>query len=77
VATTASRALTDAAFAIDGIERVRITCAEDNVRSARVPEKLGYRFLGVQVPDDGPHEGRSTQHWEVERAAWSRRPSTA
>jgi RimJ/RimL family protein N-acetyltransferase len=71
IATDAARALTDAAFAIDGIRRVRITCAEDNVRSARVPEKLGYRFLGVEVPSAGEHAGRPTQIWEVERANWS------
>jgi RimJ/RimL family protein N-acetyltransferase len=70
LATAASAALTDAAFGIDGIERVRITCAEDNVRSARVPEKLGYAFQGVTVPDGGPCEGRSTQVWLMERAAW-------
>lgn len=70
VATGAARALTDAAFGIDGIERVRITCAEDNVRSARVPEKLGFRFEGVQVPADGPCEGRPSQIWIVDRGAW-------
>jgi RimJ/RimL family protein N-acetyltransferase len=70
LATAASRALTDAAFAIDGIERVRITCAEDNLRSARVPEKLGYEFQGLSVPDDGPCTGRSTQVWVVQRADW-------
>jgi RimJ/RimL family protein N-acetyltransferase len=70
LATEVSRALTDAAFAIPGIERVRITCDESNVRSARVPEKLGYAFLGVTVPADGAHVGRATQTWMVEREAW-------
>jgi RimJ/RimL family protein N-acetyltransferase len=55
------------------VERVRISCAEDNVRSARVPEKLGYRFLRLEVPEGGPCAGRSTQIWEVERAAWETR----
>ena len=40
-----------------GIERVRITCEERNARSARVPEKLGYQFQGVTVPDGGPVRG--------------------
>lgn len=70
IATSASRALTDAAFEIDGIERVRITCEERNERSARVPEKLGYQFQGVTVPDGGPCEGRPSQVWIAERAAW-------
>ena len=52
--TEVARALTDAAFGIAAVERVRICCAEENVRSARVPEKLGYRFLRLEVPDDGP-----------------------
>jgi RimJ/RimL family protein N-acetyltransferase len=70
LATAASRALTDAAFAIHGIDRVRITCEADNARSARVPEKLGYSFQGLLVPDGGPCAGRSTQSWVMERAAW-------
>jgi RimJ/RimL family protein N-acetyltransferase len=70
VATDAARALTDAAFGIGGIERVRIQCDVRNVRSARVPTKLGYQLLRVEVPDTGPCEGRATQIWEVERSAW-------
>ena len=70
LATELSRALTDAAFAIPGIERVRIECEDVNVRSARVPEKLGYGFLGVYVPDAGVCAGRATQGWQVERADW-------
>jgi RimJ/RimL family protein N-acetyltransferase len=70
LATEVSRALTDAAFAIPGVERVRIQCEDINVRSARVPEKLGYTFHGVQIPDGGPCEGRPTQVWMVERDDW-------
>jgi len=70
LATAAARALTDAAFAIDGIERVRITCEEHNGRSARVPEKLGYELHGVTVADGGPCEGRSTQGWLIARPTW-------
>ncbi len=77
IATAATRALVDAAFAIDGIERVRITCEDTNARSARVPEKLGFCFHGVTVPDDGPCSGRSTQVWLVERDAWMTSPPVA
>ena len=73
VATVVSEALTDAAFAIPGIERVRIQCDDRNVRSARIPAKLGYALQGVEVPDDGPCEGRSTQIWLIERDAWMTR----
>ena len=78
LATAASRALTDAAFAIPGIERVRIQCEDGNAASARVPAKLGYALQGVTVPEDGPCGGRPTQVWLVERAAWmAGRPSVA
>lgn len=70
LATAAARALTGAAFAIDDIERVRIQCEDSNVRSAGVPDKLGYAFEGVKVPDGGPCEGRPTQVWVVRRDDW-------
>jgi RimJ/RimL family protein N-acetyltransferase len=70
LATEMSRALTDAAFGIPGIERVHIQCDERNVRSARVPEKLGYRYLGVSVPEEGVCAGRSTRRWLVAREDW-------
>lgn len=70
VATEAARALTAAAFRIEGIERVRIQCEDTNVRSARVPEKLGYTFDGIKIPDDGPCSGRPTQVWWMQRSDW-------
>src|SRR4051794_31430557 len=74
IATRATAALTTAAFGIDGIERVRITCADDNERSARVPARLGYTFFEVSTPAEGPTAGRPTQRWEVEREAWMSGP---
>ena len=71
VATDATRALTDAAFALPGIERVRIQCEDGNARSARIPEKLGFRLQGVAIPDGGPCEGRPTQIWMVDRDDWA------
>ena len=70
LATEVSRALTHAAFAIPGIERVRIQCDEKNIRSARVPAKLGYSLERVDVPDCGTWEGRPTLVWYLERADW-------
>ena len=77
IATEVSRALTDAAFDIPGIQTVHIKCDEQNVRSARVPEKLGFTFLGVSVPDEGVCAGRPTRAWVVERDAWIARRSGA
>jgi RimJ/RimL family protein N-acetyltransferase len=70
LATETSGALTDAAFEIPGVERVRIQCDDRNVRSARVPAKLGYELQGVEVPEEGPSGGRPTQIWLIERPAW-------
>jgi RimJ/RimL family protein N-acetyltransferase len=74
VATAAARALTTAAFAIPAIERVRIQCALDNRRSARVPEKLGYRLVASGELGEGPCADRPTQQWLVERADWAGAP---
>jgi RimJ/RimL family protein N-acetyltransferase len=70
LATELSRALTDAAFAIPGIDEVHIECEDRNVRSARVPEKLGFTFVGVYVPEAGVCAGRRTQGWSMQRAGW-------
>jgi len=43
-------ALTDYAIENMGIEQFVIGCAVDNLRSRAVPERLGYRLLGI-VPD--------------------------
>ena len=51
VATTTAGALTDAALAIDGITHVEIHHDKANVRSARVPEKLGYALLGERADE--------------------------
>jgi len=70
LATVAAGALTAAAFALDGIGRVEIHCEEHNHRSARVPEKLGYAFRGLEVPEGGPCAGRPTQIWEITEPGW-------
>src|SRR3954465_872103 len=43
-ATAAAGAMTDAAFALDGTNRVEIHCDEANQPSAGVARKLGYRL---------------------------------
>ncbi len=48
VATTAARALTEAALALPDVDRVEIHCDEANVRSAAVPRKLGYRLDRIE-----------------------------
>ena len=51
-ATTAVGALTDAAFGgLADLERIEIHMDRANVASARVPEKLGYRFVRTERRD--------------------------
>ncbi len=73
LATEVAGALTSAAFAMRGITRVEIHCEEANVRSARIPEKLGYRFNGLVFVETDGGEARGTQVWSVRRADWGRR----
>lgn len=70
LASRGAGALTEAAFALAGIARVEIHCDEENHRSARVPEKLGYTFEGLQIPEAGPCAGRSTQIWTITEPVW-------
>jgi RimJ/RimL family protein N-acetyltransferase len=71
IATTAARALTSAAFEMEGVDEVHIHCDEANVASAAVPRRLGYRL--ARVVDDAGHApaevGRSME-WVVHRADW-------
>jgi RimJ/RimL family protein N-acetyltransferase len=72
-ATRASRALTDAAFTLPEIEFVEIHHDLNNVRSSRVPAKLGYEDLGV-VPGkvEAPGDDGRDRIWRVTRDAWER-----
>ncbi|HVV06378.1 MAG TPA: GNAT family protein [Puia sp.] len=46
-ATEAVGALVRTAFDIEGLSRIEIRCAPDNIRSQHVPEKLGFRMEGI------------------------------
>jgi ribosomal-protein-serine acetyltransferase len=47
IVTSATRALTRAAFDELGLHRIVIRCATHNKRSCAVPERLGFRFEGI------------------------------
>jgi RimJ/RimL family protein N-acetyltransferase len=64
-ATRASRALTNAALALDGIRTVCIRCDEDNVRSAAVPRALGFTLARTEIrPPEAPAESGRLMVWE-------------
>jgi len=56
IASEATRALTRVAFEVDGVDRVEIHCDPENVRSARVAERAGFRHeatLRRRLPHPG------------------------
>jgi ribosomal-protein-serine acetyltransferase len=69
VATAASAALTEAAFALPGISQVEIHHDELNLASERVPVKLGYTHVDTRaVPADlAPGESGTTKVWRLTR----------
>lgn len=72
-ATEAAAALTAVAFTVPGIEVVELLHDRDNVRSRRIPEKLGYRCNGEVLDDPrgrAPEGAGVHVSWTVTRAAW-------
>jgi RimJ/RimL family protein N-acetyltransferase len=66
LATEAVALLTNTALTIDGADRVEIHCDQANVRSAAVPERLGYRL--DRIEDDeiaAPGESGRSMIWIV------------
>jgi RimJ/RimL family protein N-acetyltransferase len=67
-ATEAARALTDAGLDLVGIDRMIIMCDEANVRSAAIPERLGYTLERVETrAPEAPGECGRMQVWVNDR----------
>jgi ribosomal-protein-serine acetyltransferase len=71
-ATEMARALTGAAFALDGVDRVEIHHDRANHRSRAVPAALAFVFAGEQ-PDArlAPAEEGIDCRWVMTRLAWT------
>ncbi|MET0460197.1 MAG: GNAT family protein [Ilumatobacteraceae bacterium] len=68
IVSVAAAALTDAAFAIDGVERVEIHCDVANTRSAAIARRLGYELDRIDpVPMTAPGERGLLMIWIVHR----------
>jgi ribosomal-protein-serine acetyltransferase len=71
VATDAAAALTDAALALPGIDRVEIYHDAANAASGRIPAKLGYARLGERPGRDlwpsAPSESGTDVVWQFTR----------
>ena len=75
LATEAAAALTQAAFTELGAQRIEIRCDPRNLRSARVPERLGFRMEKVLIADTLTQAGepRDTMVWALERETYAAR----
>ncbi len=71
-ATEITSGLTIAAFAIDGIDVVRLQVDEANKASAAVPAKLGFSPGAVIERDsEAPAESGRLIDWTMTRDAWN------
>lgn len=68
-ATEAAAAVTRTAFEVPWVEFVEIRCDPNNLRSARIPERLGYTLVDVLKHDTVTPTGapRDTMVWRVMR----------
>lgn len=77
IASAASRALTDHAFTMPGIDRVEIHHDVANVASEGVPRGLGFRLAGDESREaKAPAETGVHRIWRVTRADWTARAPT-
>lgn len=79
LATEVSAALTKIAFVVDQVNRVEIHCDPKNVRSAAVPQKLGFTLeatLRRRVPD-GEGELRDIMIWTLFADAYPSSPAAS
>jgi RimJ/RimL family protein N-acetyltransferase len=69
LATSAARAMTAAALAIDGVDQAIIVCDEANLRSAAIPQRLGYTLDRVEArAPEAPGETGRMQIWTATSA---------
>jgi ribosomal-protein-serine acetyltransferase len=67
IATAAAAALTDAAFALPGIDHVEIHHDQLNLPSGRIPAKLGYTVIETRRGrfEEAPADSGLTQVWRI------------
>jgi ribosomal-protein-serine acetyltransferase len=74
LATAASALLTDAAFAVTGIEHVEINHDKANLASAGIPRRLGFEFVGEHPNEQpAPSDVGIDFRWRMSRVAWLER----
>ncbi len=74
LAPQVSALLTTAAFTRPEIYHVQIPCDQANTASARVPEKLGFTFVGtIDAPIAAPSETGTHRVYRMTRSDWAAR----
>lgn len=78
IATETAAMLTGAALALAGISFVEIHHDKANIRSARIPERLGYAFIGESADTaETPGEAGVDCGWRMTREMWLPGPRRA
>jgi RimJ/RimL family protein N-acetyltransferase len=72
-ATEAVSALVRTAFDIEGLYRIEIRCAPENIRSQHVPEKLGFRMEGI-IKRSLHDNIVDTMIWSLEKKEYEQSP---
>ena len=68
--TAAARAVTSLAVALPGVRQVQIHCDEENVASAAIPRKIGYRLDRIEAHEpEAPGERGRRMIWVWDRPA--------
>lgn len=71
LATRVSRLLTSGAFTLPDVTHVEIHCDRANIASGRVPEKLGFTYIGdIEKPPLAPAETGTQRVYRVTRDDW-------
>ncbi len=77
LATRATSCLTTGAFRVAGITHVEVHCDEANLASARVPERLGFTYVGsVERPIKAPSETGLHRVYRMHRDDWLARTAS-
>lgn len=67
IMTRIAAALTETARQVDGVERIEIHTDVDNVRSAAIPQRLGYALIDVRdAPRESPAATGRQQIWSID-----------
>ena len=66
-ATEAVRALVKAGFMVEGLSRIVIKCADTNLASAAIPQKLGFKMIERTTGGASGTSGHPLLIWEMQR----------